>query len=73
MSARRSSYLRPSKRDSLEAEHDYLHLLRNRHLEWMNNTNDPEIHRMHREIIDSIKQMIDRFEILLEALQRDEG
>ena len=73
MSAHRSSYLRPSKRDSLETEHDYLYLLRNRHLEWMNNTEDPELRRMHGEIIHSIKHLIDRFEILLEAMQRDEG
>ena len=69
MSARRSSYMRPSKIESLEAEYDYLHLLRERHLQWRSNTNDPEIRRMHGEIIDLIKQLIDRFEILLDALQ----
>ena len=70
MSARRSSYMRPSKLESLEVEYDYLHLLRERHLQWMSNTNDPEIRRMHDEIIDSIKQLIDQFEILMDALEK---
>jgi hypothetical protein len=69
MSAHRSSYFRPSKIDSLEAEHDYLHVLRERHLQWTSNTNDPEIRRMHSEIVNLIKPLIDRFERLLDALQ----
>jgi len=70
MSARRSSYMRPSKLESLEAEYDYLHLLRERHLQWMSNTNDPEIRRMHGEIVASIKQLIEQFEILMDALEK---
>ena len=70
MSARRSSYLRPGKIESLEIEQEYLHILRTRHLQWMSDTNDPEIRRMHREIVDSINRMIDQFGILLEAQQR---
>ena len=69
MSASRSSYFRPGKIESLEIEHDYLHLLRTRHLKWMSDTNDPEIRRMHREIVDSINRMMDQFGILLETLQ----
>ena len=69
VSARRSSYLRPGKIESLEIEHDYLYLLRTRHLQWRSDTNDHEICRMHREIVDSINRMIDQFGILLEAQQ----
>jgi hypothetical protein len=70
MSARRSSYMRPGKLESLEAEYDYLHLLRSRHLQWRSDTNDPEIRRRHGEIVDSIQQLIDQFEILMDALQK---
>jgi hypothetical protein len=69
MSTRGSSYFRPSKIDSLEAEHDYLRLLRERHSQWMSNTNDPEIRRMHSEIVNLIEPLIDRFERLLEVLR----
>lgn len=59
-----------TKLESVEAELDYLYLLRRRHREWMEDTKDPEIRGTHREIIDLVEQMTDRFEILLEALNK---
>jgi len=68
-----SQYLREMKIENLRAEQEYLNVLRNRHLQWMNNADDPEIGRMHGDIVAVIKEMEDRFGILMEALhqQRD--
>jgi hypothetical protein len=63
-------YLREMKMENLIAEQEYLNVLRNRHLQWMNNADDPEIGRMHGDIVAVIKEMEDRFGILMEALQR---
>jgi len=65
-----SQYLREMKIENLRAEQEYLNVLRNRHLQWMNNADDPEIGRMHGDIVAVIKEMEDRFGILMEALHR---
>jgi hypothetical protein len=58
--------------ENIEAERDYLHLLRNRHLQWMKEAIDPEIYRAHGEILDLLEQTTERFEILLKALKSKE-
>ena len=63
-------YLREMKMESLIAEQEYLNVLRNRHLQWMNSADDLEIGRMHGDIVAVIKEMEDRFGILMEALQK---
>jgi hypothetical protein len=70
MNAHQSSIMRPGKIESLKTEHDYLHLLRARHLQWRSDANDPEIRRMHGEIVDSIQPIIDQSEILINTLQK---
>ena len=57
------------KTESIEAEMDYLHLLRTRHLQWMKDTIDPEIYRAHGEILDLLEQTTERFEVLLKVLK----
>ena len=57
------------KINDLQAQHQYLLLLRDHHLLWIKNTNDREIIRMHNDIINLIKQIEDRYGALLEALQ----
>ena len=65
-----SQYLREMKIENLRAEQEYLNVLRNRHLQWMNNADDLEIGRMHGDIVAVIKEMEDRFGILMEAIQK---
>jgi len=57
------------KIESIKAELDYLHLLRSRHLQWMKDTNDPQIYRAHGEIVALIEQTTEQFEILLKAME----
>ena len=58
------------KTENIEAELDYLHLLRSRHLQWMKDAIDPEIYRAHGEILDLLEQTTERFQILLKALKK---
>jgi len=69
MSPRQTASLRSRKIESLKAHQEYLRLLGEHHLEWIDKTHDPEIRRLHRGILDSIKQMEDQNRNLLAALQ----
>ena len=64
-----SQYLREMKIENLRAEEEYLRVLRNRHLQWMNSAVDLEVHRMHGDIVALINQVEDQFRILLDTLQ----
>jgi hypothetical protein len=57
------------KTENIEAELDYLQLLRSRHLQWMKDAIDPEIYRAHGEILDLLEQTTERFQVLLKALK----
>ena len=59
------------KIESLQNQHEYLNILRLRHLQWMNDTDDPKTERVHHEIAEFIEQMIDRYHHLLAELQRE--
>jgi len=69
MSGRQPSALRARKIESLKAHQEYLRLLRNHHQEWIDNIDDPEICRLHLDILDLINQMEDRNRNLLDALR----
>ena len=58
------------KTESVQAELDYLRLLRSRHLQWMKDTIDPEIYRAHGEILDMLEQTTEQFEVLLRVLNK---
>ena len=58
------------KIESLQNQHEYLNILRLRHLQWMNDTDDPETGRVHHEIAELIEHMVDRYNHLLAELQR---
>ena len=58
------------KSESIEAELDYLHLLRSRHLQWMKDAIDPEVYHAHGEILDLLEQTTEQFEVLLRALKK---
>jgi hypothetical protein len=61
--------LKDDKIESLHTQHEYLNILRLRHLQWMSSTDDPEIEHMHLEIAELIVKMTDRYNHLLEVLQ----
>jgi hypothetical protein len=61
--------LREMKIENMRAEQEYLRVLRNTHLQWMNGADDLEINSMHGDIVDLINQLEARFEIVLETLQ----
>lgn len=58
----------PKKLEDLQAQRDYLLLLRDHHLLWSKSTDDPSIIRMHIEIIDLLYQMEVRYEDLQAVL-----
>ena len=60
---------RARKINDLQAQYEYLLLLRDHHGLWIKQTNDREIIRMHHDIVDLIKQIEDRYRVLLESLQ----
>jgi hypothetical protein len=64
-----SRVLREMKIENMKAEQEYLRVLRNSHLQWMNSADDLEIQGMHGDIVDLINQLEARFGILLETLQ----
>ena len=74
MSIRQPPRLPATKTELLRKELDYLYELRNHHTQWMNETDteDYEIYRLHREIVDLIKPVMHRFHSLLERLQEDQ-
>jgi hypothetical protein len=61
--------LQDEKIESLQTQHEYLNILRLRHLQWMNSTIDGDIQRVHREIAELIEKMTDQYTRLLNAPQ----
>ena len=70
MSIHEPSHLPATRTDILMKQLDYLQELRTYHAQCMNDTNteDYEIYRFHREIVDLIKPVTNRFQSLLESL-----
>ena len=62
--------LQDEKIESLHTQHDYLNILRLRHLQWMNSADDPQTGVVHQEIAELIEQVTARYNQLLDALQR---
>jgi len=61
--------LREMKIENMKAEQEYLRVLRNSHLQWMNGADDLEVRALHADIVDLINQLEARFGTVLEALQ----
>ena len=53
------------KIESLATQHDYLNILRLRHLQWMSSADNPDVERTHQEIAELIEQLTDRYNRLL--------
>ena len=61
--------LREMKIENMKAEQEYLRVLRNSHLQWMNGADDLEVHALHADIVELINQLEARFGTVLETLQ----
>ena len=64
-----SARLQDSKTESLKTQHEYLNLLRLRHLQWMTSTDDPDFEEIHQDIAGLIEQITDRYRQLFSARQ----
>ena len=62
--------LSEEKIESLQTQHEYLNILRLRHLQWMNTADNAESERIHREITEHIEQITDRYKHLLDVLEQ---
>ena len=62
--------LQDEKLESLQTQYEYLKLLRLRHLQWMSSADDPAAEVVHQEIAQLIEQVTDRYNRLLDALER---
>ena len=58
------------KIESLQTQHEYLNLLRLRHLQWMTSANDSETEGTHLEIAELLEQITDRYHHLLDSLEQ---
>ena len=48
------------KKESLQIQLEFLDALRSRHLLWVNDSDDPEITRLHLEVLGLIRQLRDK-------------
>jgi Mg2+ and Co2+ transporter CorA len=62
--------LQDEKLESLQTQHEYLNLLRLRHLQWMNSATDSETEHIHQEIAELIEQITDRYHQLLDSMEQ---
>lgn len=63
-----SARLQQIKIESLQGQHEFLNVLRLRHLQWANSTDDPEIKRQHQAIVELLEGMADQYSALLDSL-----
>lgn len=63
--------LQDEKLESLHTQHEYLRILRLRHLQWMSSADDPETERIHQEIAGHIEQITDRYNHLLDVMEHE--
>jgi hypothetical protein len=54
--------LHDEKLESLDTQHEFLKLLRLRHLQWMNTAQDSQVEGAHLEIAELIEQITDRYQ-----------
>lgn len=57
------------KLESLHTQHEFLKLLRLRHLQWMSTTEDSQTEGTHQEIAELIELITDRYSHLFEVLE----
>ena len=62
--------LQDAKIESLQTQHEFLNLLRLRHLQWMSSAEEPEVKQVHLEIAELIEQVTGQYNHLLEDLEQ---
>jgi hypothetical protein len=55
--------------EHLILQREHLLLVRDRHLHWMDETDDPEIREIHQSLADLLEQVTSQYENLVAALQ----
>jgi hypothetical protein len=66
-----SPNLQDEKLESLRTQHEFLNLLRLRHLQWMSTAEDPEVERLHLELAERIEEISGQYNRLLEAVKTE--
>lgn len=72
MSARPTPRQRAKHIELLKNQQAYLLVLGDRHWRWMKDAEDMETRRVHRSIANLIRKAADRYDDLLETLQRQQ-
>lgn len=65
--------LQDEKLESLQTQHEYLNILRLRHLQWMHTAEESETEQVHSEIAELIEQITDRYNRLRDAIEQMES
>jgi hypothetical protein len=65
--------LKDEKLESLQTQHEFLNLVRLRHLQWMNVADDSQVEGVHLEIAELLEQITDRYNDLLDAPQQSDS
>jgi hypothetical protein len=63
-----SSKLQQIKIKSLQAQYEFLNLLRLRHVQWANSTDDPQIKGGHLAIVKQLERTAEQCSCLLDSL-----
>ena len=61
--------LKDEKLESLQTQHEFLKLLRLRHLQWMSSADDSQLEGTHLEIAEHLEEMSDLYRRLLDDMQ----
>ena len=62
--------LKDEKTESLQTQHEYLKLLRLRHLQWMSTADESQLEGVHLEIAEHLEEVSDLYRRLLDELQQ---
>jgi hypothetical protein len=63
--------LKDEKLESLRTQHEFLNLLRLRHLQWMNTADDSQMEGVHLEIAELIEPITDSYRELFSSLSSE--
>lgn len=60
--------LKDEKIESLQNQHEYLKLLRLRHLQWLSSTDESQLEGVHLEIAEQLEEISDLYRRLLDSM-----
>ena len=70
MSTQLAQRLRSQQIEALKIQQQYMMVVRDRHGAWNKDSDDMEIKRIRREIVELVEKTIAQYDHLLEALRR---